>query len=157
MDDLKTKVSTQAVEAAGRSWLSAQLLLRGLEVSVPIVDRGIDLIVFKEVGDAGILALPLQLKCASAESFSLDRKYAGRGIPLVYVWNVLHQPSAFMLTFDEALDALGPEATASRSWVDGGRYAKNYISAGLRSRLGAYQDRWEWLEARLNDQPASGS
>ena len=156
MDDPQTKVSTQAVEAAGRNWLSAQLLLRGLEVSVPIVDRGIDLIVFKEVGDAGIRALPLQLKCASAESFSLDRKYAGRGIPLVYVWNVLTQPTAFFLTYDEALVALGEQASATTSWVERGYYSKNYISADLRARLAAFENRWDWLKDCLEHQPTSG-
>lgn len=156
MDDPKPKISSQAVEAAGRNWLSAQLLLRGLEVSVPIVDRGIDLIVFKEVGDAGIRALPLQLKCASAESFSLDRKYAGRGIPLVYVWNVLAQPTALILTYDEALVALGERAAVTASWVDRGYYSKNYISADLRARLADFENRWEWLEDRLEHQPTSG-
>lgn len=156
MDDAQTKVSTQAVEAAGRNWLSAQLLLRGLEVSVPIVDRGIDLIVFKEVGDVGIRALPLQLKCASAESFSLDRKYAGRGIPLVYVWNVLTQPTAFFLTYDEALVALGEQAAVTASWVDRGYYSKNYISADLRARLADFENRWEWLKGCLDHQPSSG-
>ena len=157
MDDPKTKISSQAVEAAGRNWLSAQLLLRGLEVSVPIVDRGIDLIVFKEIGDAGIRALPLQLKCASAESFSLDRKYAGRGIPLVYVWNVLTQPTAFFLTYDEALVALGEQAALTASWADRGYYSKNYISADLRARLADFDNRWKWLEDRLEHQPTSGA
>jgi len=156
MDDPKNKISSQAIEAAGRNWLSAQLLLRGLEVSVPIVDRGIDLIVFKEVGDAGIRALPLQLKCASEESFSLDRKYAGRGIPLVYVWNVLTQPTAFFLTYDEALVALGEQAAVTASWVDRGYYSKNYISADLRARLADFENRWKWLEDRLERQPTTG-
>lgn len=151
----QTKVSKLAVEAAGRNWFTAQLLLRGLEVSVPIVDLGIDLIVFKEVGDAGIRALPLQLKCASAESFGIDRKYAGRGIPMVYVWNVLDQPTAFLLTYEEALAALGPAAETS-SWRDGGRYTKSYIPKLLRERLLPYQDRWEWLNDRLDSQPTSG-
>ena len=156
MDQPKTKISTEAVEAAGRNWLSAQLLLRGLEVSVPIVDRGVDLIVFKEVGDLGIRALPLQLKCASAESFGIHRKYAERGITMVYVWNVLGQPSAFILTYEEALSALGAAAAETPSWRDRGRYTVSNIPKVLRERLKPYEGRWEWLMERLDRQPASG-
>lgn len=155
MDAARSKVRKQAVEVAGRSWLSAQLLLRDIEVSVPIVDRGVDLIVFKEVGARGIRALPLQLKCASGEAFGLDQKYAERGIPLVYVWNVLTEPSAYILTYDEALIALG-KATASTSWIKAGRYDKNYISAELRARLAPYRNRWDWVEGQLDLQPTSG-
>jgi hypothetical protein len=113
--DDKIYVSTAAIEIAGRNWLAAQLLVQGFEVATPVVDRGIDLIVFREVGEAGIRALPLQLKCASAESFSLDRKYAGRGIPLVYVWNVLTQPAAYFLSYAEALAMLGEQAVHTDS------------------------------------------
>ncbi|SPU55418.1 Uncharacterised protein [Brevundimonas vesicularis] len=89
-----SNISSATVEVAGRNWLTAQLLMRGFEVATPVVDRGVDLIVFKEVGEQGIRALPLQLKCSSGESFSLDRKYEGRGIPLAYVWNVLRASMA---------------------------------------------------------------
>src|SRR5277367_1348565 len=107
---------TAAVEMAGRNWLTAQLLHRGLQVAVPVVDHGIDLIVFKEGGAEGIRTLPLQLKCASDERFSLHTKYKGRGIPLVYIWNALSEPRMFVLTYDEALAELGEKAAKTASW-----------------------------------------
>lgn len=154
---LAKKPDTATVEVAGRNWLTANLLTRGFEVAVPIVDRGVDLIVFREVGEDGIRALPLQLKCASAESFSLDRKYEGRGIPLIYVWNVLSQPTAFMLTYEEALDVLGAQAAATKSWSEGGKYAITSVGSALRARLQPYEGRWDWLDQRLKSQPASGA
>lgn len=153
----QAKLSTAIIEIAGRNWLTAQLLTRGFEVATPAVDRGIDLIVFREVGAAGIRALPLQLKCATTESFSVDNKYAGRGIPLAYVWNVLTQPIVYFLKYDEALDALGEQAVRTDSWTLKGYYARNHISADMRSRLAPYLNRWEWLAGQLDGQPASGS
>jgi len=41
-------VNTRAVEIAGRNWLVARLLIRGIEVATPDIDRGIDLIAFRE-------------------------------------------------------------------------------------------------------------
>lgn len=156
MNDVR-QVSSATVEVAGRNWLTSQLVTRGFEVATPVVDRGVDLIVFKEVGEHGIRALPLQLKCASSETFSLDRKYEGRGIPLIYIWNVLGQPKAYFLTYDEALGALGEQAASTKSWAQGGKYSVTTIGSSLRSRLQPFCDRWGWLEERLGEQPTSGS
>lgn len=151
------KLDPAAVEIAGRNWLTAQLLARGFEVAVPEVDRGIDLIVFREVGAAGIRALPLQLKCSSLEGFSLHRKYEGRGIPMAYVWNVLGQPEVYFLTYDEALIALGEQAAKTASWSKDGYYAFTRVSDDLRSRLALYRGRWDWIAAQLDAQPTSGA
>ena len=156
LTDGAMKLSTAVVEIAGRNWLTAKLLGKGFEVAIPAVDRGIDLIAFKEVGAAGIRALPLQLKCASSESFSLDRKYAGRGIPLVYIWNALEQPVAYLMDYEEALALLGDRAAATESWMGKGYYTINSISVDLRGRLEPFKNRWDWLGARLQAQPTSG-
>jgi hypothetical protein len=153
---IDSKLGAAAVEMAGRNWLTAQLLARGLEVAVPAVDRGVDLIVFREVGEAGIRALPLQLKCATAERFGLDRKYAGRGIPLAYIWNALGAPVGYFMTYDEALELIGEGARATDSWAVRGLYTYPRIPVDLRARLEPYRDRWAWLEAQLEAQPTSG-
>ena len=152
--DDRSKLNAAAVEMAGRNWLTAQLLTRGIGVAIPAVDHGIDLIVFREVGDAGIRALPLQLKCAKQESFGLHRKYEGRGIPLVYIWHVLEQPIAYFLDYAEAREALG-SATETASWRRGA-YTFNRISPALQTRLNPYRDRWSWLMSRIAAQPTSG-
>ena len=151
-------LSKATVEVAGRNWLTAELLLRDFEVATPVVDRGVDLIVFKEVGEAGIKSLPLQLKVASAERFDLDRKYEGRGIPFAFVWHVISDPTVFFLTYDEAVAVLGPAAIATKSWIEGRRYGvTRKVPVELRKRLSPYENRWSWLDERLAAQPASGS
>lgn len=153
----ENKLTKPTIEVAGRNWLTAELLLRGFEVSTPVVDRGIDLIVFKEIGASGIRSLPLQLKCASAEAFGLDRKYEGRGIPFAFVWHVITNPSVHFLTYEEALDALGIAASSSKSWTQGGKYTvTRKVGRELRKRLEPYEDRWDWLAQRLDAQPPSG-
>lgn len=65
---MTTNASAAAIEIAGRNWLTAQLLVRGFEVAIPTIDRGVDVIVFKETGNHGIRALPLQLKCSATKA-----------------------------------------------------------------------------------------
>ncbi len=151
------KLSTKVVEIAGRNWLVAQLLGRRFQVATPEVDLGIDLIAFREVGAAGIRALPLQLKCSSKEEFSLDAKYAGRGIPLVFVWNVFAHPVAYMMTFEEALDVVGERAAPTDSFAKKGYYRRSAVSKVQREKLATFQDRWDWIDQALMHQPVSGT
>lgn len=153
---MTTNASAAAIEIAGRNWLTAQLLVRGFEVAIPTIDRGVDVIVFKETGNHGIRALPLQLKCSANESSNLDRKYEGRGIPLAYIWNSLSSPTVLFLTYEEALAVLGNQAASTASWQRQGRYAVTRVGGELRSKLSTYAHRWEWLSAKLEGQPASG-
>ena len=146
------RLSTKAIEIAGRNWLVSQLLGRGFDVATPEVDQGIDLIIFREIGTAGIRALPLQLKCATGRAFSLDKKYEGRGIPQVYVWNVLADPEAYILDYDEALAVLGDQAASSPSFVQRGYYSVSTISAVRAAGLAPYRNRWDWLSSRLEAQ-----
>ena len=155
----ETVVTTQnafrnaAVEMAGRNWLIAKLLDKGFQVAVPAVDHGIDLIVFEETGNMGVRAMPLQLKCAREERFSLNTKYNRRGITMIYIWYALDKPKSFMLTYAEALEALGERANTS-SW-EKGHYAVTRVPSALRALLEGYEDRWDWLRDRLAQQPSS--
>ena len=146
---------TAAVEMAGRNWLVAKLLHEGLEVAIPSVDRGIDLIAFREVGDAGIQALPLQLKCAEKQRFSLRTKYENRGILLVYIWNVFVSPEAYILNYKEAEKELGARATGTDSW-NRGHYVYSRISPDLQRRLDHYKNDWDRLRRELDSRAVSG-
>lgn len=143
------------VEIAGRSWVISRLLAHDIEVATPVVDAGIDLIAFKEVGAGGIKALPLQLKCASDEAFSLDQKYAGRGITMIYVWNVMTTPTAFVLSYEDALNVLGAKSASTTSFSEGGSYSASYVSKVRKQLLTPYENRWDWLGKRIASQPES--
>lgn len=147
--------NSREVELAGRSWVVSRLLAHGIEVATPVVDSGIDLIAFKEVGAGGIRALPLQLKCATAENFSLDAKYAERGITMVYVWHVMTTPRAYIMSYEEALTVLGEKSAATPSFSGRGTYSMSSVSKDKQQRLGAFLDRWDWLKSRIEEQPES--
>ena len=59
----EAKIDTQVVELIGRSRLIIELLGAGLEVAVPIRDRGVDLIVYVdlETKARSFIARPIQL------------------------------------------------------------------------------------------------
>jgi hypothetical protein len=150
-----TGKSSNRVELAGRSWVTSRLLAHDLQVATPVVDSGVDLIAFNEVGVGGIRALPIQLKCATTEAFSLDRKYEGRGITMIYVWYAFTDPSAFILSYEEALEVLGSKAASTPSFSDRGAYSASYVSKRRKEQLMPFLNRWAWLSERVASQPES--
>lgn len=75
-------LDTQQTEIIGRNWLINELLLAGYEVSLPLRDNGVDLIV--GLPDFPWM-LPLQLKTSTTRNISIDKKYLGRNIGIAYV------------------------------------------------------------------------
>lgn len=119
-------LDTQQVEIVGRNLLTSLLVAEGLEVATPIRDKGIDLIVFNS-SNGTFQALPIQLKAASAESFSIYRKY--ERIPnllMAYIWHV-HDPLnsvVYIMRYKDAVsvaESLG--YTNTPSWLDKGGYS----------------------------------
>lgn len=137
-------MDTQTVEILGRNLLVAELLSAGIEVALPLRDRGVDLIAYLERGEGleCFSAFPVQMKAASTRAFSIDRKYAPfRNLILAYVWNVggEESPEIYALTYEEAVnigDKLGWTGTAS--W-EAGAYATTKPSARLLELLGDYR------------------
>lgn len=117
---------TQLIELVGRHRLIADLLEAGLEVALPMRDRGVDLIAYsdrsKDLGS--FIARPIQLKVASARGFGVYSKYAlTRGLIIAYVWNVGSHDAAvtYALTYPEA-ERVATELgwTQTPSWLQGG-------------------------------------
>lgn len=77
---------TQVKGLIGRSRLIEDLLRAGLEIAVPLRDRGIDLIAYKDF--ESFIARPIQVKAASARNFSIDQKYEKiDNLIIAFVWN----------------------------------------------------------------------
>lgn len=144
---------SQVVKLLGRNRLVDELLRAGLEVALPLRDRGIDLIAYADTGEgvAAFAARPIQMKAASAESFSIDRKYtAFPGLILAYVWNVADagKTVTYALTYAEAVavaDEMG--YTKTESWQKG-RYDCTRVSGRLLELLEAHRmtpARWRQL------------
>jgi hypothetical protein len=136
-----SKFDEQVTEVLGRNVLLQQLLAAGFEVATPVRDRRIDLIAYREQGDA-LAAFPIQVKAASQAGFVLDRKY-GRtsGLVVAYVWYAGDpaRSEVFALTYGEAL-AVAEEMgyTETESWRRG-RYVVTAPGPRLRELLDPYR------------------
>jgi hypothetical protein len=143
----------QVVELLGRNRLVEELLVAGLEVSVPIRDRGVDVVAYADLGEKveAFCAYPIQLKASSKRYFGVHRKYAKfANIILAYVWN-LEDPGhavTYALTYPEAVCvAENVGWTKTPSWKRGG-YSTPSPSKKLVSLLEPYRmspERW-WLK-----------
>src|ERR1035441_207094 len=100
-------MDTQTVEIIGRNYLISQLVRDGLEVARPERDHGVDLIAYLDLDETGggFVACPIQMKAATARSFSLAKKSEKFSrLLLAHVWHV-HVPDdacAYVLTYAES-------------------------------------------------------
>jgi hypothetical protein len=102
---------SQLTELAGRFALISQLTKDGVEVALPVRDRGVDLIAYADLDEQNgqFVACPIQLKVSTGRRFSVDKKYARiANLLLVYVWDVQDaaQSRTYALTYAEACDIL---------------------------------------------------
>ncbi len=145
----------QIVELLGRNRLVDEILRAGLEVALPLRDRGIDLIAYADTGN-GVLtfaAKPIQMKAASGQSFSIDRKYdVFPNLILAFVWNVADAANVvtYAMTCADAL-AIGDQMgyTQTESWRRG-RYHCTSISGRLLQLIEAHRmtpARWQSMIA----------
>jgi|GEM_PF-615384 len=135
---------TQLVELAGRHLVIAQLTAGGVEVAIPVRDKGIDLIAYVDTGDTmqRFVACPLQLKVASGRRFGLDKKYAKvKNLLLTYVWNIdePEKSQVYAMTYTQALTILIAKGyDKSSSWKDGGSYSVSVPDKRLMELLEPY-------------------
>ena len=135
------KSDNHLTEFFGRNILIEQLLAAGLEVAVPVRDKVVDLIAYRDDGPA-LTAFPIQLKAATETGFLLDRKYAApSGLILVYVWHAAKPARAvvFALTYRQALGVCEEMGyTQTESWARG-NYAVTSPGERLRGLLERYR------------------
>jgi len=143
-------MDTQTIEILGRNRLVDELLLVGLEVALPVRDRGVDLIAYVELKPkvSSFVAFPIQMKAASTQAFSIDSKYSKiANLILAYVWG-LQEPEhvvTYAPTFSEAVavaEAMG--WTKTDSWAKG-KYSTSAPSKKLCKLLEPYKmtsDAW---------------
>lgn len=143
-------MDTQTIEILGRNRLVNELLVAGLEVAIPLRDRGIDLIAYVDLAakTSKFAAVPIQMKASSTRAFSVDTKYAKiSNLVIAYVWG-LHAPEhaqIFALTYNEAVDiAKAMKWTATASW-EKGAYSTSAPSKKLCELLAPFKmspDAW---------------
>jgi hypothetical protein len=134
-------LDTQAIEILGRNKLVDDLTLAGLEVALPLRDRGVDLLAYHELAEvnARFIAVPIQLKASSLRSFSVSAKYAKiSNLVMAHVWGLQSPQHAacYALTYQEAYGVaqrLGWLDTPT--WVAKGIYTTNNPSARVMEQL----------------------
>jgi hypothetical protein len=116
-------MDTQTIEILGRNRLVTELLIAGLEVALPLRDRGVDLIAYVDLAAvaSSFVAVPIQMKAASTRAFSVDAKYAKiSNLVIAYIWGLRAPEHAqtYALTHSEALGiAHAMKWTATASWA----------------------------------------
>jgi hypothetical protein len=123
----QTRKDSQVTVLRGQHRLVDQLLQAGIEVALPIRDRGVDLIAYID-RTSKFAAVPIQLKASSKRSIGLDQKYAQcPGLLLAYIWKIdLHDSTTFAMTCPEAMAiARAMGWTKTRAWENDGRYTNN--------------------------------
>lgn len=137
-------MDSQIVEILGRNQLVGELLRAGLEVSVPVRDRGIDVIAYADLFTTvpAFVARPIQMKASSNRSFGLDRKYARfPNLLIAYVWHLDRSEDVvtFALTYDEACRVLQEMGYANTTSWERGNYVNNEPGVELRRLLEPYR------------------
>jgi hypothetical protein len=98
-------VDSKTIELLGRNRLVDELLQAGLDVALPVAQRGIDLIVYGHQDDGSFVACPLQLRASSGRKFAID--HTNEKMPnLIYafVWGVgTEKVATYALTHREML------------------------------------------------------
>ena len=144
-------MDSQSVEILGRNRLVDELLRAGLEVAIPMRDRGVDLVAYADVDERveSFVARPIQMKAASTRSFGVWKKYMKfPDMLLAFVWHLDGtQPSrTYAVTVPEAIDvadAMGWTRTAS--WIEKGGYGTTRPSGRLLEFLAPHEmtsQRW---------------
>ena len=119
------ELDKQVIELLGRQRLIADLLRDGLEVSVPVRDRGVDLIAYADLSHqvARFASRPIQMKVASTSTFGLDQKYKRiADLILAYVWHLEDPKEAvtYALTYPVAVQVAQEIGyTKTPSWEQG--------------------------------------
>jgi len=113
------------VELLGRNRLIEELLLAGLEVALPLRDRGSDLIAYADLAArvASFAACPIQMKASSESAFGLNSKYRRvRNLIIAHVRYVGQAAKSITIatTYAEALSLVHRMRLAeSPSWASG--------------------------------------
>ncbi len=137
-------MDSQSVEILGRNKLIDHLIKDGVEVAVPLRDRGIDLIAYLDM-DEGVdkyISMPIQMKASSKRSFSVNSKYAKiKDLLIVFVWNLDLDEGVelYGLDYDQmlyVLNQMGWDETSS--WKNKGVYTDNHVSSKLHTLLFPY-------------------
>ena len=138
------QLDTQVVEIMGRQRLIAELLRDGLEVALPVRDRGVDLIAYADLSHqvAQFAARPIQMKASTTSGFGVFTKHERvADLIMAYVWQLGDPASAvtYAMTYPQAKGIADMQGwTTTAAWGTGG-YSTSKPSQQLLGLLETYR------------------
>lgn len=137
-------------EATAIHWLEKKLAKEGFGSARPVKDHGIDLIAYTDIGNNKFHAVPLQVKAADEARFVVERKYAGRGIVMTYIWHAHSRtPRLFLVPYEDAVKMLPEQTQQAPCWVAKGIWSVPKPGKIWISKLEPFENRFDLL--RLED------
>ncbi|EIP96367.1 hypothetical protein OpiT1DRAFT_00782 [Opitutaceae bacterium TAV1] len=147
---------TSSCEFLGTFRFIEKLLSEGLAVAKPLVDDGVDLIVYadrKPLIDR-FAAVPIQLKCYSEDGFIVDEKYGKiEGLFIAYIWfsGDHSKLKIYVLPYSVA-DALAKKRNGEPFKRTKGIFTTTSVPAHVKDKLRAYERSKDFFEVFFRSQ-----
>ena len=148
-------VKPALIGKAGEMLVAAELMRRGVEVAVPVVDIGVDLLAYRLDGAHGVPTrlVPIQVKAYSGTGYHFQRRWFERapGVVLVSVWHTATTPEFYVLESVARVEEVLGRHAQSPSWTDQGVYTVTNGAKGDRNwtSMQPHADRWERIIGQL--------
>jgi hypothetical protein len=151
----------QQIELIGVAALTAALIREGFEIARPLRDRGVDLVLFSD-DSARCSAILIQVKTHSETGLEVFRERYAKFPGLVYamVWQALSQPRYFLFDYAEAVALIPETSRQQRAWTaPQGHWTWTHprVPPDVQQKVAGFENRWEWLRARLLHANSSGA
>jgi hypothetical protein len=139
------------VGKAGEALVASELLRRHIDVAYPAHDGGIDLLAY--CGHDLKRVVPIQVKARTATCYEFQKDWFRiPNLALVQVWYVTSTPEFYVFgNLEEVVDALGPQHSATQSWIAKGAYNVTTPNAGHIDRMRDHKNRWDRIKQKLTD------
>ena len=136
------RVPAKLVGAAGEALVAGELLRRGVEVTYPAVDSGIDFFVFNERKPKR-RAVPIQVKSYSNAGYKFKKDwFKFTGIVLIQVWYVTREPHFYIFSnIGQVVRVLG-ESAKTDSWREKGEWYSGRPTDEQMNRIERHRDKW---------------
>lgn len=142
------KPTSANVGSAAESLVVARLLMLGLDVARPLADNGIDFLVYA-ASDAERRFVPVQVKSASSDRITLERRWFAPGPDLILVFAWLSSETCFVFDGLADFELLLGRSALTPTWRDKGTWANTSVGPAWRERLKPFDGAWHKVSDRF--------
>lgn len=143
------RVPAKLVGAAGEALVAGELLRRGVEVTFPAVDSGIDFFVFNERRPKRP-AVPIQVKSHSDYGYTFKKGwFKFPGIILIHVWHVTGAPQFYIFSDIGQVERVLGKSAQRPTWRRKGTWHVSTPTDEQIKRMGRHRNKWARILNRL--------